>query len=88
MSDADEIWGDGWNMDLNPTVVSVVAFETLPLGSSGSRRAIVEWSDGSIGEGLRWFDDEILLCEGDVIGKKRTELVALKRRRDADYLTS
>ena len=39
------------------TIVEVVAIEALPLGSNASRRAIVKWSDGDIGEALRWFDD-------------------------------
>jgi hypothetical protein len=43
----------------------VLRFEDLPLGSSGSRRAVVRWTDGSEGEGLRWFAEEILVCEGD-----------------------
>ena len=42
-------------------VVEVTAFEALPQGDSGSRRALVRWSDGSTGEALRWYDD---LCEG------------------------
>jgi hypothetical protein len=37
-------------------------FEDLP---RGSRRAIVRWSDGSEGEALSWYADEILVCEGD-----------------------
>lgn len=47
------------------TVEAVVSFESLPLGASGSRRAVVRWTDGSEGEALRWYDDEILVCEGD-----------------------
>jgi hypothetical protein len=46
-------------------VVEVVAIEPLPLGANASRRAVVRWSDGSEGEALRWFDDEILFSEGD-----------------------
>ena len=48
-----------------PVVEEVLRFEDLPLGSSGSRRAVVRWTDGSEGEGLRWFADEILMSEGD-----------------------
>jgi hypothetical protein len=48
-----------------PVVVEVVEIEQLPLGANASRRAVVRWSDGSQGEALRWFDDEILFCEGD-----------------------
>jgi hypothetical protein len=84
----DEIWGGGWTMDADAIVVEVASFEELPVGSSGSRRAIVWWSDGSLGEALRWWDDEVLLCEGDLIGKTRAELRALKGRRDLDFLKS
>jgi hypothetical protein len=52
----------------SPAVVKVLRFEELPLGSRGSRRAVVRWSDGSEGEALSWFADEILVCEGDLIG--------------------
>jgi hypothetical protein len=47
------------------TVESVLGFEDLPLGSTGSRRALVRWSDGTESEALRWCADEILVCEGD-----------------------
>ncbi len=47
-----------------PQVREVVAFEALPIEASGSRRAIVEWSDGSVGEAARWYHDEILISEG------------------------
>lgn len=71
-----------------PTVANVVRFENLPVGSSGSRRAIVRWSDGTEGEALRWYADEILVCEGDLIGKTREQLRALHFRRDRDWLQS
>jgi hypothetical protein len=41
--------------DTSPTVTEVVRFEDLPLGSRGSRRAVVRWSDGSEGEALSWY---------------------------------
>lgn len=74
--------------DASPTVVEVLRFEDLPLGSRGSRRAVVRWSDGSEGEGLTWFADEILVCEGDLIGKTREQLRTLHFRRDRDWLQS
>jgi hypothetical protein len=74
--------------DTRPTVVEVMRFEDLPLGSRGSRRAIVRWSDGSEGEALSWYADEILICEGDLIGKTREQLRALHFRRDRDWLQS
>jgi hypothetical protein len=44
----------------SPTVVEVLRFEDLPLGSRGSRRAVVRWSDGTEGKALTWYADEIL----------------------------
>ena len=41
----------------SPTVVEVLRFEELPLGSYGSRRAVVRWSDGTEGQALSWFAD-------------------------------
>ena len=49
----------------SPTVEEVLRFEDLPLGSLGSRRAVVRWSDGTEGEALRWMADEVLFSEGD-----------------------
>jgi hypothetical protein len=74
--------------DTSPTVVEVMRFEDLPLGSRGSRRAIVRWSDGSESEALTWYADEILICEGDLIGKTREQLPSLHFRRDRDWLQS
>ena len=68
-------------------MVSIDRMEILPSGSNASRRAVVRWSDGSLGEALRWFDDEILFCEGDLLGKTAAELRSLKFRRDRDHLT-
>jgi hypothetical protein len=39
----------------NPTVVEVVRFEDLPPDSLASRRAVARWSDGTVGECLRWY---------------------------------
>jgi len=58
----------------NPTVVEVVRFEDLPPGSLASRRAVVRWSDGTVGECLRWYSDEVLVSEGDLIGKTHEQL--------------
>ena len=74
--------------EYGPTVVEVLRFEELPLGSRGSRRPVVRWSDGTEGEALSWFADEILVCEGDLIGKTREQLRALHFRRDRDWLPS
>ena len=72
----------------SPTVVEVLRFEDLPLGSRGSRRAVVRWSDGTEGEALTWYADELLVCEGDVVGKTREQLRSLHFRRDRDWLQS
>lgn len=71
-----------------PVVLEVVSIEALPLSAKGSRRAIVKWSDGSVGEALRWYDDEILFSEGDLIGKTGAHLSRLHCERDRDYLQS
>jgi hypothetical protein len=69
-------------------VVEVVAIEQLPIGASASRRAVVGWSDGHVGEALRWFDDEILFTEGDLLGKAEAQLRSLHFKRDRGYLQS
>lgn len=69
-------------------VLEVVSVESLPPGASGSRRAVVRWSDGSVGEALRWWDDEVLFCEGDLLGKTEAQLRSLHFHRDRDYLRS
>ena len=71
-----------------PTVTEVLRFEDLPPGSRGTRRAVARWSDGSEGEALTWYADEILVCEGDLLGKTREQLRSLHFRRDRDWLQS
>jgi hypothetical protein len=39
---------------------------------------VVRWSDGTTGEALRWFDDEILFSEGAFIGKTEVQLRSLR----------
>jgi hypothetical protein len=77
---------DSQRQEAAPQVDEVVAFEELEIGSSGSRRAVVRWSDGTAGEAARWYDDEILVCEGDLVGKTAAEIASLLFRRDRDYL--
>ena len=43
---------------------------------------------GSEGEALSWYADEVLVCEGDLIGKTEAELRSLHFRRDRDWLQS
>jgi hypothetical protein len=72
----------------SPKVEEVLAFEDLPPDSMASRRAVVRWSDGTEGEALRWYADEVLVREGDLIGKTQDELRSLHFRRDRDWLQS
>ncbi len=62
--------------EASPVVEEVLRFEDLPPDSLASRRAVVRWSDGTVGEALRWVSDEVLVCEGDLIGKTRSSSVA------------
>jgi hypothetical protein len=48
-----------------PIVEEVLRFEELPLGSAGTRRAVVRWSDGTEDAAITWYSDEILVCEGN-----------------------
>jgi hypothetical protein len=72
----------------DPIVEEVLWFEELPPGSLGSRRAIVRWSDGTVGEGITFYDDEVLFCEGDLLGRTREQIRSLHFRRDRDWLQS
>ena len=71
-----------------PIVEEVLRFEDLPVGSSATRAAIVRWSDGTESQALAWYADEILICEGDLLGKTQDELRSLHFRRDRDWLQS
>jgi hypothetical protein len=73
---------------IEPVVEEVIRFENLPIGSAGSRRAIVRWTDGTESDALTWYADEVLVCEGDLVGKTRSEIRSLHFRRDRDWLQS
>jgi hypothetical protein len=76
---------------VNPAAVvveEVLRFDDLPVGSMASRRAVVCWSDGTETEALRWYADEVLVCEGDLIGRTREQIRSLHFRRDRDWLQS
>ena len=75
-------------MNQAPIVEEVLRFEDLPLGSTASRRGVVRWSDGTESEALRYYDDEILVSEGDLVGKTREQIRSLHFRRDRDWLRS
>ena len=55
----------------DPIVEEVVRCEDVPPGSLAGRRMIVRWSDGTQGEAVRFYQDEILFTEGDLVGKTR-----------------
>jgi hypothetical protein len=76
---------------VNPAAVvveEVLRFDDLPVGSMASRRAVVCWSDGTETEALRWYADEVLGCEGDLLGRTREQIRSLHFRRDRDWLQS
>ncbi|MEN3281362.1 MAG: hypothetical protein V7607_2502 [Solirubrobacteraceae bacterium] len=68
-----------------PTVVEVVRIED-PSPGEGRRHVVVRWSDGAVGRALSYFADEILISEGDLIGRTASELRTLHFRRDREYL--
>lgn len=71
-----------------PIVEAVLRFEDLPVGSSATRGAFVRWSDGTESRALSWYGDEILVSEGDLLGKTQGQLRSLHFRRDRDWLRS
>lgn len=72
----------------DPVVEQVLRFENLPLGSAGSRRAFVRWSNGSQSVAVTFYADEILFSEGDLLGKTQAQIQSLHFRRDRDWLQS
>ena len=69
----------------DPTVVEVLRVEE-PAPGEGRRHVVVRWSDGSSGRALSYFADEILISEGDMVGRTAAELRALHFARDREYL--
>jgi hypothetical protein len=49
---------------------------------------IVRWSDGTVGEAVRFYQDEVLFSEGDLVGKSREQIRSLHFSRDRDWLQS
>jgi len=86
-TDAGKLSGMGSGAD-EPVVEEVLRFEDLPLGSAGSRRAIVRWSDGTESADVTSYADEILFCEGDLVGKTQSQIRSLHFGRDRDWLRS
>ena len=75
-------------MNQAAVVAQVLRFEDLPIGAMASRRAIVRWSDGTVSEALRWYAEEVLVCDGDLAGKTREQIRSLHFSRDRDLLRS
>jgi hypothetical protein len=48
----------------------------------------VDWSDGTQSEAARWYADEVMICEGDLVGKTSDEIRSLLFQRDRDWLQS
>lgn len=46
----------------------------------------VRWSDGTSGPAVAYFSDEVLMSEGDLVGKTAAEIRALHFARDREYL--
>jgi hypothetical protein len=72
----------------SPIVEDVLRFEDLSPGSLGRCRAVVRWSDGIVGEAIRDYRDEILVCGRDLVGRTREAIQSLHFRRDRDWLQS
>ncbi len=88
MSDGEDRLSEVSSLAREPIVEEVLRFENLPLGAAGTRRAIVRWSDGGEGVAVTFYADEILVCEGDLIGKTESEIRSVHFRRDRDWLQS
>jgi hypothetical protein len=69
-------------------VEEVLRFEDLPPEAMAGRRAVVRWSDGSEGEAIRFHADEVLICEGDLVGHTQDAIRSLHFRRYRDWLQS
>lgn len=69
-----------------PVVTELVEIRRLALGEDGSRGVVVRWSDGNVSEALRFYADEILVSEGDLVGLTQTQVRSLRHRRDVEYL--
>jgi hypothetical protein len=68
-----------------PIVEEVLRFEDLPVGSSATRAAVVRWSDGTEGQALAWYGDEILICEGDHGNSRLMALGSRSLRRECHW---
>ncbi|MEN3285579.1 MAG: hypothetical protein V7607_6719 [Solirubrobacteraceae bacterium] len=74
---------DGGRVDA--TVVEIVRIKEPDQGE-GRRHVVVRWSDGVIGRALSYFPDEVLISEGEMIGRTASELRTVHFARDREYL--
>jgi hypothetical protein len=49
---------------------------------------VVRWSDGTEGEAVRFYSDEMLVCDGDLVDKTQEQIRSLHIRRDREWLQS
>ena len=64
----------------------VNAEEQAPPGTAGQRMLIVRWPDDTESEVPRFYADEILISEGDLVGKTQEQVRAVGHPRDVEYL--
>jgi hypothetical protein len=69
-----------------PVVEQVIGVRDLPLGDSASRELVVRWSNGTEAVALRWYADEWLVSEGDLVGKTATEIRSLAHASDVQSI--
>ena len=48
----------------------------------------MRWSDGTESEAVTFYADEVLFCEGDLLGKTQSQIRSLHFGRDRDWLQS
>jgi hypothetical protein len=80
-----EVGGYAPLMPVQPIAVEAT-FEQTP--DCGPRTAIVRWSDGTKSEAVRWYPDELLIAEADLLGKTQQQIRSLHHCRDRDWLQS
>lgn len=78
---------DGYapGMFAEPVVVEATFEQT---SDYGPRTVTVRWSDGTTSQPMRWYTDEILFSEGDLVGRTERQICSLHHRRDRDWLQS
>jgi len=69
-----------------PIVVAVAEW-IAPTELGDKKRARLVWSDSSTSE-IGWFDDEIWVCEGDLVGRSAAQIRSTLFHRDRDHLRS